>query len=267
MKSGLVAGFVYVCGEGSIVRNDRCIRRTRLGRVLQASGPSPPTTKRMARFRAYASESSSSDEESDHQPTTHKPPPKHYEEEEESEEEEDEEEEEDYEESSPEGSMSSEGLLEDELVHGKSRTRPRTALVEDENGDIQLTGDEDLDLQESASSSSSRSSTTPEPRGYAGDPNLIPRARQLGVDAQRMHVMQTSLFRVPEEAAALKALKQPSRRQNALNPDASVTLNRKHSRDSDGDGLRHDSREVRTVVFHARVLADLSLIVAGLFCT
>ncbi|KAI9069844.1 hypothetical protein FKP32DRAFT_1586561 [Trametes sanguinea] len=74
-----------------------------------------------------------------------------------------------------------------------------------------------------------------------GDPTIIPWARELGVDPQKMHVMQTSLFRLPEEERALKALNQPQpSRKRLLLP---TNLSRKHSRDSDGEGLRADSRQ------------------------
>lgn len=54
--------------------------------------------------------------------------------------------------------------------------------------------------------------------------------------------MQTSFFRMPEEAAALKALNQrPPLRPNIRK--AFQSLNRKHSRDSEGDGLRGEPRE------------------------
>lgn len=65
-----------------------------------------------------------------------------------------------------------------------------------------------------------------------------PRARISGVDSQGMHVMQTSLFRMPEEAAALKAMNHiadASRRRPAQ------TL-RKHGRESDGDMRSWDTR-------------------------
>jgi nuclear pore complex protein Nup98-Nup96 len=64
---------------------------------------------------------------------------------------------------------------------------------------------------------------------------------------QTMHVMQASLLQMPEEAATLKALQQISKPPSAVRLDVSTrnqTVNRKHSRDSDGDGLRIDSREV-----------------------
>ncbi|KAI8976665.1 nuclear protein 96-domain-containing protein [Trametes punicea] len=77
-------------------------------------------------------------------------------------------------------------------------------------------------------------------RGPAGDPTIIPWAREIGVDPQKMHVMQTSLFRMPEEEKALKALNEPQARRRLLLPS---NLSRKHSRDSDGEGLRADSRQ------------------------
>ncbi|KAF8893231.1 hypothetical protein CPB84DRAFT_1848696 [Gymnopilus junonius] len=53
--------------------------------------------------------------------------------------------------------------------------------------------------------SASSSSLSPPRIRPMGDPNIIPWAQHVGVDAQKMHVMQTSLFRMEEEAAALKA--------------------------------------------------------------
>lgn len=79
-------------------------------------------------------------------------------------------------------------------------------------------------------------------RGPPGDPTIIPWAREIGVDPQKMHVMQTSLFRMPEEERALKALNQPQSRKRLL---LTSTLSRKHSRDSEGEGYRADSRQVR----------------------
>ncbi|CCL99212.1 uncharacterized protein FIBRA_01227 [Fibroporia radiculosa] len=80
----------------------------------------------------------------------------------------------------------------------------------------------------------------PPTKRSAADPTIIPWARELGVDAQKMHVMQTSLFRMPEEEAALKALSRPATRRK---PSLFASLNRKHSRDSEGEGLRADSRQ------------------------
>ena len=72
------------------------------------------------------------------------------------------------------------------------------------------------------------------------DPSLTPWAREINVNPQKMHVMQTSLFRVPEEAEAMLAADDeppPRPRRKRLG------LNRKHSRDSEGEGLRADSRQ------------------------
>ncbi|OBZ67690.1 Nuclear pore complex protein Nup98-Nup96, partial [Grifola frondosa] len=77
-------------------------------------------------------------------------------------------------------------------------------------------------------------STRSPPRATA-DPTIIPWAREIGVEAQKMHVMQTSMFRMPEEDAVLRTLNEPqSRGKDAL-------LHRKHSRDSEGDGARGES--------------------------
>jgi nuclear pore complex protein Nup98-Nup96 len=197
----------------------------------------------MTRFRAYASDSSSSDDEEE----VKRLPPRRVDNESESEESEEFKlDEESQDETSSDGSMSSSEMLEHELVYGgRSRRRPRKALVEDENGEMQLEGDDDED--ESSSSSSSSRSESPGPRGVPGDPNIIPWARQIGVDAQKLHVMQASFFGGGGEAAALKAMTEAKPRYKALALQPS--LNRKHSRDSDGDGARNESREVRQALF------------------
>lgn len=175
----------------------------------------------MARFRAYTSDSSDNDSASE--PDNETRPA------------DDQDESESDSESS--SSSSSSEMNEDELLTSASRRRrrmDRNALVEDEEGEIRYAHEVDVRVSPASSSSS------PPPRNR-GDPTIIPWAQHIGVDAQKMHVMQTSLFRVPEEAAALKTLNQqahPSLRI-PLQP-----LNRKHSRDSDGDGLHPNSREV-----------------------
>jgi nuclear pore complex protein Nup98-Nup96 len=66
-----------------------------------------------------------------------------------------------------------------------------------------------------------------------GNQHRAPIPSFYGVDPQRMHVMQTSLFRVPEEAAALKVMKAPKRTTFLIDK----ALNRKLSQGSDGDSL------------------------------
>ncbi|KAF8069104.1 nuclear protein 96-domain-containing protein [Lyophyllum atratum] len=181
----------------------------------------------MARFRANFSDSSDDDSSSEAETQPHQQQPS-----------------EDESESESESSRSSSpDMQEDELLTTSMRRRKqpkRDALVEDEDGEIRYAHEVEvagaLDVRVSPASSS----VSPPPPRTRGDPTIIPWAQHIGVDAQKMHVMQTSLFRMPEEAAALKALNQPSRTnlRVPLQP-----LNRKHSRDSDGDGLRTDSRE------------------------
>lgn len=94
----------------------------------------------------------------------------------------------------------------------------------------------DEDLPRAASAS------PPPPNGKPTDPTLVPWARDIGVDRQRMHVMQTSLFRVPEEEEALKSISQPNLRPSAKRLNLPTGATRKHGRDSDGEGVRADSR-------------------------
>lgn len=132
---------------------------------------------------------------------------------------------------------------EDDLVVEKpGLTRPRShALVEDSDGDIQY------EHTRSRSESSSLSESDSEGARLRGA-TVASWAGRVGIDAQKMHVMQTSLFRMPEEAAALQAMNQPMRSRFKLSP----TVSRKHSRDSVGDG-RLDSQEVRASVSHCSV--------------
>ncbi|KAF9460038.1 nuclear protein 96-domain-containing protein [Collybia nuda] len=181
----------------------------------------------MARFRAYTSDSS--DEGSSSEPEAQE---LHV----------DEEEEEDESDQESTGASSSSDMQEDELFTSPSRPykRPnRNALVEDEDGEIRYAHEVEDDQRLSVRVSPASSSSPPPPRNR-GDPTMIPWAQHVGVDAQKMHVMQTSLFRMPEEAAALKAMNQQTK------PNLRVplqSLSRKHSRDSDGDGLRFEPRE------------------------
>ena len=188
----------------------------------------------MARFRAYASDSSESDSTSE--------PENQSDHEEEAEEEEAQDDSESEQEFLSE--ESSDMLHEEDLLPSPPRPRKYTknALVQDEDGEIRYAHEveDGRGLHLRVSPASSRPS--PPPRT-----TIIPWAQQIGVDAQKMHVMQTSLFRMPEEAAALKILNQTSQPSHTNLRVPLQQLNRKHSRDSDGDGLRVDSREVCTV--------------------
>lgn len=135
----------------------------------------------------------------------------------------------------------------------ESRSQGQNALVEDANGDIHYA--HEINVRVSSASSSSQS--PPARIRPVGDPTVIPWAQRVGVDAQKMHVMQTSLFRMEEEAAALKAANDSIKpRKNNIRLDVnsgSQVINRKHSRDSDGDGLRLDSREACLLLQSPRV--------------
>lgn len=205
----------------------------------------------MTRFAAYSSDSSTDEEEEiSREPVSQKrrsqAPPDDVDDDEDSS-------------GSDEGETSSSSdsepseMLEDELINspprrpGKTKPKDRNALVEDENGEIQYV--HEMDKRASPGSASSRSSPGAKSNpGYHGDPTVIPWAQLVGVDAQKMHVMQASLFRTQDEAVALRALNQaPKGKSPATRLEVNMkvhTTGRKHRRDSDGDALRYDSREV-----------------------
>ncbi|RPD56020.1 hypothetical protein L227DRAFT_509201 [Lentinus tigrinus ALCF2SS1-6] len=114
---------------------------------------------------------------------------------------------------------------------------------DDEEEDEEEEGEEEGDSEdEDEDEGGQRGRRVAQPaQAQRGDPTIIPWAREIGVDPQKMHVMQTSLFRMPEEERALKALNEPPSRRRLL--ITSSSLSRKHSRDSEGDGLRADSRQ------------------------
>jgi nuclear pore complex protein Nup98-Nup96 len=93
--------------------------------------------------------------------------------------------------------------------------------------------------EESGDSASSSDELLPEHR--RGNASIIPWAQRIGVDPQKMHVMQASLFRAPETAEALKQLNAEKPDRARLTPNG---LHRKHSRDSEGEGLRAVAQEV-----------------------
>ena len=215
-----------------------------------------PLSSVMTRFAAYSSESSSEEEEIKPQtPAVSYKGRSQLLDDDADEDDGDGSESEESESSSSSGSEPSE-MQEDELLtspprpHGRSKTKDKNALMEDENGDMRYA--HEIDKRVSPGSASSRSSpgsrVHPGPRG---DPTIIPWAQQIGVESQRMHVMQASLFRNQEETAVLKAMNQPVKPKGPairLESDARTT-NRKHRRDSDGDAIRYDSREVSKLIY------------------
>lgn len=93
---------------------------------------------------------------------------------------------------------------------------------------------------EESGDSSASSSDEPLPDHRRGNASIIPWAQRIGVDPQKMHVMQASLFRAPETAETLKQLNAEKPDRARLTPNG---LHRKHSRDSEGDGLRVVAQE------------------------
>lgn len=96
----------------------------------------------------------------------------------------------------------------------------------------------DVSTSEEESEADSDDNESPPPNQPQVDPSLIPRAQQLGMEPQRMHVMQASLFRTEDGVDGVPT------RHKALALSSSLSLARKHSRDSDGEGLRQDSQQV-----------------------
>lgn len=194
----------------------------------------------MTRFRAFDSDSSDEDDEQQLKPVSSEPDDEEPEQQDEESESEDEEDVQEY--SEEESGSDDSAMLEDQLI--ERRRRSRKTIIPDEDGEFQV-NDEDEEEENSPRSSPSRRSPAGDHTGANQNPSIIPWARHLGVDAQKMHVMQSSLFRMPEEAAELRALnqQQPPTRPKVVAALAAPSMNRKHSRDSD-DGARTESREV-----------------------
>jgi hypothetical protein len=108
-----------------------------------------------------------------------------------------------------------------------------------------MTEDPEEEEEESGESSGS-SSEVVLPEHRRADPSIIPWAQRLGIDPQKMHVMHSSLFPAPESAEALKQLNVEKHDRTRLTPNG---VHRKHSRDSEGEGLRAATREVCPTVF------------------
>jgi nuclear pore complex protein Nup98-Nup96 len=146
-------------------------------------------------------------------------------------------------------STSDSDMHEDDLLPRGEQSDDTESEEENDDGAIEVRDDEDEDHEQVSARPriqlepfvGSSSLAIPPSAKTRADNSIIPWAQQIGVNAQKMHVMQTSLFRMPEEAAALKAVDQPMRSRRLM----ARTLNRKHSRESDEDAARFESREVR----------------------
>lgn len=125
-----------------------------------------------------------------------------------------------------------EGDEEDELPSDASRLSPdiRRASAR-ADGDGYAT--EEREEGEGSSESSRSSLELPEHR--RGDPSIIPWAQRIGIDPQKMHVMHASLFPGQEPAETQKQLNAEKTDRARWTPNG---LHRKHSRDSEGEGVR-----------------------------
>lgn len=165
----------------------------------------------MARFRAYSSDDSDDDDNDGQQQNGNASDENPFEDDANMDANDDDEQEEEDEDEESNDEESDSIMQEDELMP----LPKKTALVADDDGDYDVV-------------SPQRERSAPPQMG--------------GVDPQRVRLMQTSLFRMPEEAENMRAMmNMPEQRSlRVLKPN----LNRKHSRDSDGDGMRIDAREV-----------------------
>lgn len=187
--------------------------------LFKWGGPLPYTLLFMTRYRAYSSDSYDSDgerrpktEEKAASPIT------------ESSEYDSADEDESLSESGA-SSLRSSHMSDEDSASTAARTssisRKGNALVEDKNGEIRYVHEVD---------------GVPAHGPMDVDPPTIPQAQKLGVDMQKMNVMQTSLFRMPEQAAALKVLQQGKTSWKRLNlAPPSMTQPRKHGREPDPD--------------------------------
>jgi nuclear pore complex protein Nup98-Nup96 len=134
------------------------------------------------------------------------------------------------------------GEDEDDLPSDSSRLSPdirRANARARAGGDAYATEEQGDGEESSESSRSSVEVLLPEHR--RGDPSIIPWAQRIGIDPQKMHVMHASFFPGPESAEALKHSSAEKPDRTRLTPNG---LHRKHSRDSEGDGLRAATQEV-----------------------
>ena len=130
---------------------------------------------------------------------------------------------------------------EEELPSDSSRLSPDVQRVSRRADGDMYASDEQGEGDDESSDSSRSSSEVLLPEHRRGDPSVIPWAQRIGIDPQKMHVMHASLFPRPESAEVLKQSNADKPDRTRLTPNG---LHRKHSRDSEGDGLRAATQEV-----------------------
>jgi nuclear pore complex protein Nup98-Nup96 len=100
--------------------------------------------------------------------------------------------------------------------------------------------DEDESESDASTGPVARAHAPPQPQTRSQsrvDTTLIPWAKTVGVDAQKMHLMQASLFHQPEAERVFRDLDVEAPRRRPFRH-----LNRKHSRDSDGNDIPGSSQ-------------------------
>lgn len=142
-----------------------------------------------------------------------------------------------------------EGDDDDDLPSDSSRISPDIRRTSG-RGDRDMYASEEQGEGDESSDSSRSSSEVLLPKHRRGDPSVIPWAQRIGIDPRKMHVMHASLFPRPESAEVVKESNVDKPDRTRLTPNG---LHRKHSRDSEGDGLRAATQEVCHPFFTFRV--------------
>ncbi|KAF8583009.1 hypothetical protein K439DRAFT_1412588 [Ramaria rubella] len=124
------------------------------------------------------------------------------------------------------------------IPHRRRHQRPAAnALVEDEDGEYRYVHE---------SRPRERAVSSDEDDEMVPGEQPAPWPSRIGVEPHKIHVMQASFFRVPEEEAAMKAAAQTAgKSKSQQHADKLLRLARKHSRGSEtgGDGMLLDKAE------------------------
>lgn len=132
-------------------------------------------------------------------------------------------------------------------------------------------GEDDRDADAEGEDDDENDENTPPPLLHRQDPSITPWAREVGVESQKMHVMQASFFRASEEAAALHVaanaspLRPRPGSRKVLNIPGSTSTQAKHAREPEGEARHAPPRQVR-LLRPWRQWKDLRSAIARNFC-
>lgn len=170
---------------------------------------------------------------------------------------------EEQDETEPESETSSAVVADETRPNGRGRSARRSATPSSPSESPSTSRDPSSD-----SSAPPRLRTRRSPsHAHVTDPSIIPWAQQLGIESQRIHVMQAALFnRQQDETSPLPRQKSPWATLNI--PSSQPTLNRKHSRDSEAaDGLLKQVQVSFNIASSELILNLPCLYLETLFCS